>query len=89
MSRPAHVIDIDRLVLTDLDVTPERAERIRALVEVELQRLLVRDGVADGLNEDDVPYLQTPALPLARHNSDQELAGGLAQRVAQALNVGR
>lgn len=86
MSRPAHRIDIDRLILTDLGVTSERAEHIRALVEVELQRLLAREGVADGLAGGDLPYLQTPALPLAAHSSDQHLAGGLAQRVAQALN---
>jgi hypothetical protein len=89
MSRPAHTIDIDRLILTDLDITPERAERIRVLVEVELQRLLARDGMADGLAEGDVPYLQAPALTLAAHNSDQQLVGGLVQRVAQALNGGR
>jgi hypothetical protein len=85
MSKPAHTIDIDRIILTDLDVTPERAERIRALIEIELQRLLDGQGVVDGLAGGELPYLPAPPLALSGQNNDLHLAGGLARSVAQSL----
>jgi len=80
------MLRIDRIVLTDLGVTPERAEHIRELVEVELQRLLERDGWPDGLAGGEVPHLDAPTMHVAEPHSDSRLAGGLARSIAQALH---
>lgn len=85
MSNPMHTVEIDRIVLTDLGVTPQRAEGIRALVEVGLQRLLERDGLPDGLIGGEVAHLTAPTMHLAEPHSDSRLADGLAQGLAQAL----
>lgn len=81
----AIIVDIGRIILTDLDVTADRAERIQAMVEVELQRLLEREGLPDGLTGSDVSYLSAPMLHLPESQSDSYLANRLAQRIAQAL----
>jgi hypothetical protein len=85
MRNPVHSVEIDRIVLTDLDVTPDRAERIRALVEVELQRLLEQGGWPDGLAAGEVDHLEAPALHLAEPHNDSRLANGLAQSIAQTV----
>ena len=80
-----HTIEIDRIVLTDLGVTPERAERLPALVEVELQRLLAQDGWPDGLASGEVNHLEAPPMHLAQPQTDSRLANGLAQSIAQTV----
>jgi len=85
MNEPIRSVEIDRIRLTGLELRPERAERIQTLVEVELQRLLERDGVADGLVGGDVPSLHVPAMHLADPHSDRRVAGSLAHHVALAL----
>ena len=85
MSEPAHTLHIDRIVLTDLAVTPDRAERIQALLEVELQRLLTQEGFTDNLTGRDVPDLEVPTTHLAEPHSDRQLAQSVAQSLAQAL----
>ena len=85
MSDPAHTVHIDRIVLTDLAVTPDRAERIQALLEVELQRLLAQQGFTDNLTGRDVPHLEVPTTHLAEPLDDRQLAQGVAQSIAQAL----
>jgi len=81
------MLTIDRIVLADLGVTPERAEHLRALVEVELQGLLERQGLPDGLAGGEVPHLDAPAMNFADSHSDSRLANGLAQSIAQALQT--
>ena len=78
-------IDIDRLMLTDLDVTPDRAERIRAWVEVEVQRLLEGDGWPDELADSAVSYVNLPTIHLDELHSDRDLANRVARSIAEAL----
>jgi hypothetical protein len=85
MRDPAHTIEIDRIILTDLGVTPDRAERLRALVEMELQRLLAQDGWPDGLANSEVGHLDALPVHLAGPHSDSRLASGLAQNITQTL----
>jgi hypothetical protein len=85
MRNPAHTIEIDRIILTDLGVTPQRAERIRALVEAELQRLLAQEGWPEGLAGGEVDHLDAPTMHLAQPHSDVRLASGLAQSIAQTV----
>ena len=51
MSEEAHIIDIERLVLTD--VSRRRPERLAALVEAEVRRALAGAGLAGALGVPD------------------------------------
>jgi hypothetical protein len=85
MSDLLHTIEIDRIVLTDLGVTPDRAEHIRALVEVELQRLLEQGGWPNGLAGGEVDHLEALPMHLVQPRSDSRLANSLAQSIAQTV----
>jgi hypothetical protein len=78
MRDSAHIIEIDHIVLTDLGLTPERAVRVRALLEAELQRLLVRGGWPEGMPVGAVDRLEAPTLHLPHSHTDSHLASGLA-----------
>ena len=81
-------IEIDRIVLTGLRVPPERAEHIRALVEVELQRLLEGGGRFDRMDGGEVLHMEASAINMTEPHNDARLASGLAQSIAQALQSG-
>ena len=85
MSGPAFRVDIDRIVLTGLDVTPERAEHIRTLVESGLRRQLQREGSPQGIAGGAVKSLHTPEMHLAEPHSDSSVAGALAANISYAL----
>ncbi len=85
MSDPIRTVEIDRIRLTGLEVTPERAERIRGLVEVELQRQLGRERWPEGLAGGEVSRLDAPTMDVDRLHSDGHLASGLARSIAQTL----
>lgn len=78
-------VDIDRIVLTDAGMVPDRAERISAMVEAELQRLLEIEGLPEGLTGGDIPSLEVQAMHLAEPQSDNRLASSLAMKIVQAL----
>lgn len=80
-----HILRIERIVMTDIGVAPERAERIRSLMEVELQRLLNRDGMPGGLSSGRVSNLTVPAIRLSPPHSDTRLAAGVSHSISQAL----
>jgi hypothetical protein len=82
-------VDIDRILLNDLDVTPDRVERIRDMVEVELQCLLDKEGLGDCLTSIDVTSLSAPMFQLSGSKSDSHVANSVAQCVVRALrNIG-
>ena len=87
MSDPIRTVEIDRIRLTGLEVRPERAERIRELVEVELQRLLERERWPDGLSGGEASRLDAPTMPVDKSDSDAHLANGLARSIAQSLHA--
>lgn len=78
-------IDIDRIVLTDVDVVPDRAERIREMIEVELQCLLERQGLSDSMVSRRVSYLSAPTLEVTETPSDDQFAIKLAQSITHAM----
>ncbi len=78
-------LTIDRIILNDMGITPDRAEGIRAMVEVELQRLLEQEGIRDNLESGEFSQLSTPEMYITESQSDLNLAGSLAQRIAQAI----
>jgi hypothetical protein len=85
MSDPVHSVEIDRIRLTGLEVTPERAEHIRGLAEAKLQRLLTQDGWPEGSAGGEVSRLDAPAMHVDGLHSDSDLANGLAQSIFQTL----
>jgi hypothetical protein len=80
-------VDIERIVLTDLVLSPARAERLRGLVALELQHFLKQEGLADGLVNSEVSDLSVPMIHPSELQNDNRLASTLAQRVASALRV--
>jgi hypothetical protein len=85
VSEPVHSVEIDRIRLRDLEMTPERAEHIRAKVEAELQRLLERERWSYGLAGGELSRLNAPKWHVDMSQSDSHLANGLARSIAQAL----
>ena len=80
-----HSIEIERIILTDLGIAPDRAEHIRALVETELQRLLMRGEGLEGLTGSENRHLTAPPMHVADPHDDSHVANGLAQSIAQAI----
>ena len=85
MRGTAFRVDIDRLVLTGLQVTPEQADHIRTLVEAGLQRQLQREGLPQSLTSGEVSRLHTPEMHLAELHNDSSVAGALTKTIAHAL----
>ena len=85
MNEPVRIVEIDRLRLTGLEVTPGRAERIRTMVEVDLQRLLERGEWPEGLAGGEVSRLDAATMHVDGSHSDGHLANGLAHSIARTL----
>src|SRR5688500_10824988 len=78
-------IQIDRVVLTGLELTTERSERVRSLLAEELGELLAGGGFARPSARGELDRLETPTLQLSASPGDGELASGLAHSIAAAL----
>ena len=78
-------LSIDRIVLSDMDVTAERSEAIRDVLEGELKWLLKREGLKDRLTGNGSSYLSVVAMHMNEALSDAELASSLARVIVQAL----
>ena len=85
MRDPMLRVDIDQIVLTGLEVTPDRAEHIRTQVEAELQHRLQREGLPQSLASGQVNRLHAPEMHLAEPHSDSSVAGMLAGNLFHAL----
>lgn len=85
MSHPAFRVDIDRIVLTGLEVTPDRAEHIRTQVEAELLHRLQREGLPQGLAGGQMNRLPAPEMHLTEPHSDGSVSGALAGNLFHAL----
>ena len=85
MSDTPYTVEIDRLVLTGLDLTPAQAERVRSRLAGELQALLARRRWGGSIADIDVERLDLPGVSFGEAQDDGRLASALAQRIAQAL----
>lgn len=85
VSEPKHRVKIERIRLTGLDVAPERADHVREMIEVELQRLLTQERGPETLVGGEVSRLDAPAIHVNRPHSDGQLAKGLAHSIARTL----
>jgi hypothetical protein len=81
----ARALTVDRLVVTGAAFTPERAERLRALVELEVRRRLRREGLPGGLRDTSVLGVQAPEVTLVEPEQDAAAASAMAERILRAL----
>jgi hypothetical protein len=86
MSAARHTIEIDRVVFRGIDLSRERARRIRALLEVELgARWNAASVGSECLPARSVPRIDASGPDLAVGQGDRQLAAGLGERIAQTL----
>jgi|LAHT01.1.fsa_nt_gb CheY-like chemotaxis protein len=85
MSRSVHTIEIDSIVLSGIDLKQDRAERIRTMMEIELQRLLERKGLSESLVGEEISRLEMPEIYLTKPYDEEEIASCLAMSIYQAL----
>lgn len=86
MRRAVHTVDVDRVVLDGLEMTPEQAERLRPLLEAELRDQLERGASLGRLAGVEVLRIEAPAVDLGRSAGEERLAAGLAGSVGEALS---
>lgn len=79
------LVNIDSIVLTDLDLAPERAERIKQLLQQELQRMLEQEGSPGGMIGSEVSNLSGLVISLDRIDSDFKIATRLSESICQVL----
>jgi hypothetical protein len=84
MNRRLRSIEIDRIILDGLDVTPDRADRIRRLVAARLGSALAESDLGY-LSINAIPHLSAPPLEHGAARDDGALAGDLAKSIAQAV----
>lgn len=81
--RSLSYVEIDRLVFEGFALSAEQAERVRALVAGELQRLLGQDHAPGALRQ----MRKRSSALLARHpaHGERTLAASIAQQVAPVV----
>lgn len=85
MSEPHYTLQIDRLVLRGLDLSPGQAERLGVEIADELQALLSQGQDLAGLTDGEVSHVSAPAVHLAGPTDRRRLAGEVARSIAGAL----
>jgi hypothetical protein len=85
----ARALTVDRLVVTGAAFTPERAERLRALVELEIRRRLLHEGLPGGLRDTGILGVEAPQVTLAEPEQDAAAASAIAERILGALGGAR
>ena len=85
MKRPAYTLEIDRLNLDGFDLTPHQAERVRRLVQTELQHMLAQQAAPARAATRQVDPPAPVSLNWQPAQGEQALASGIAQHVAQAV----
>jgi hypothetical protein len=85
MNRLRYTVEIERLILTDLDLTPVQAEQVRSRLAGELQAALAGRHWVGNAADLDVEHLVLPTLSLGKAPGAGPLARALAGRIARAL----
>ena len=77
-------LNIERLVLDGVNITPEQRYLLQASVETELTRLLVERGLSPSLAQGTaVPQISTGGIQLTNNNPTQ-----IGQQIAQSVYGG-
>ena len=83
MNSPRYTVDIDRLILTDMGIPPERAEQLRARVEIELQRCLER--MPPSRESIGNAPIRVPPISVAGPVNNGQLASHIAKGIARSM----
>jgi hypothetical protein len=78
-------VKIDRILLRDLGLSPDRAGKIGAAVEMELQHLLDQEGLPDNLAEREILSVSVPEIDLFGPEREVLLPRLLAQAIFRVL----
>jgi hypothetical protein len=79
-------IEVERLILRGLNMTPERGERLRALVEAELQKKMAQEVLPESLIGGELSEQDRRSIDLPDFNDDRWLASSVAERIAEGLH---
>lgn len=86
MTDTPHRITIDRIVLSNLNISPDRGEVIRRMAEVELGRVLQARGHGFTLMPKSTPRIRAEMATLSWPHSDRDTATSLANSIADVIH---
>lgn len=78
-------IEIDRIILTDLKLNPDQAQRIRKLVEFELSNLIQNRGLLLPSGSREISSLRLEGFDLSGSQGEVELARIIARGIEQSI----
>jgi len=78
-------VEIDRIRLSGLELMPEQATHLRALIESELGRMLSRERFGEAITAGEIATMKAPEMNLSSEPGERGLAEGVAQSIAQGL----
>jgi hypothetical protein len=78
-------IHIDRIVLRDLDMDPDRAERLRTSLVSELNRIIIQEGMPEGIAGGKISQISAPAIDVPASGSERQMAGSLARSIHRSI----
>jgi hypothetical protein len=84
--RPAHRIDVEKIVLTNGGINPHQSTSLRMRVQSELQRMMRDERFIAGLAAQDVSEVVVPAQ--VSSGNEAHLALGIVQGIAHAVRNG-
>lgn len=77
----AITLNIDRIILKGLDVNSDRARLLKPMIEQELQKMFINEGISDHLTNTEIPSIQGGVINIQNMHSDRLLARNIARRI--------
>ncbi len=78
-------INIERIILNDFNVRPERLERIRKLLEAGLREKFKSDKISGSINNIEISNLSGTAVSLNKTSSDFQIASDLSESIIRVI----
>lgn len=85
MSGPIINVHIDRIVLRDIDIDPDRAEILRSSLASELGRIITQEGLPEGMTGREISRISAPSLDAPGSGSERQIAGSLARSIHRSI----
>lgn len=85
MSKPLINVHIDRIVLRDMDIDPDRAEILRSSLASELVRIITQEGLPEGVAGREISRISAPSLVMPGSGSETQMAGSLARSIHRSI----
>lgn len=79
-------IHIDRIILRDMDVDPDRASILRSSIRSELERIIASEGLPEGIAGGRISRISAPAINASESGGERALAGSLARSIHSGLS---